>query len=94
MAAYVILDIEVTDPEGYEEYKRASGSVARYGGTFPVCGGAFEVLEGDWTPHRLVVIRFDSMERAREWWDSEDYRPARRIRERTARTNVVLVEGT
>ena len=68
MAAYIIVEIEVTDPVGYEEYKQQAGAtVEKYGGKYLVRGGATEVLEGDWQPKRIVVLEFATMERAREW---------------------------
>ena len=94
MAAYVIVDIEVTDPVEYEEYKRlAAPTVAAYGGRYVVRGGAAETLEGDWVPHRLVVLEFESVEQARRWWNSPEYTVARAIRQRTASTNMVVVAG-
>jgi uncharacterized protein (DUF1330 family) len=94
MAAYVIVDIEVTDPVGYEEYKKlAAPTVAAYGGRYVVRGGAAETLEGDWIPRRLVVLEFESVADARRWWDSPEYAEARAVRQRTARTNMVVVAG-
>ncbi len=94
MAAYIIVDIDIKDPEGYEEYKRAAAAtLAAYGGRYVVRGGATRVLEGSWVPHRVVVLAFPSVERAFSWWDSPEYRPARAIRERTARSSMILVEG-
>ncbi len=93
MAAYVILDIQVTDPEGYEEYKRiGGGSAAPYGGKMIVRGGRTEVLEGEWSPHRVVVVEFPTFEQAQRWWESDEYRPARDILDRTARSSTILVE--
>jgi uncharacterized protein (DUF1330 family) len=94
MTAYVIVDIEVTDPVGYEEYKRlAAPTVAAYGGRYIVRGGAAETLEGDWIPRRLVVLEFESVADARRWWDSPEYTAARAVRRRTARTSMVVVAG-
>jgi uncharacterized protein (DUF1330 family) len=94
MAAYVILDIDVTDPVRYEDYKRASTEVvARYGGKFLVRGGKHELLEGGWDPHRLVVLEFQNAAKARAWWTSEDYAKAKAIRLPAARAQAVLVEG-
>ena len=94
MAAYVIVEIEVVDPVGYEEYKNlASASVLKFGGKYIVRGGATEVLEGDWKPKRIVVLEFESMQRARDWLNCEQYREPRKMRHRTAKTNMVLVEG-
>jgi uncharacterized protein (DUF1330 family) len=94
MSAYVILDIEVTDPVLYEEYKKKStGAAAAFGGRFVVRGGKAEVWEGDWKPSRVVVLEFESVARAREWYDSELYRPARAMRVASARTSMIVVEG-
>ncbi len=94
MAAYVIVDIEVTDPHGYEEYKRlAAPTVAAYGGRYLARGGAAETIEGNWTPHRLVVLEFATVEQARQWWSSPEYSAARAVRQRTARADMVVVAG-
>ncbi len=94
MAAYVIVDIDVTDPVAYEEYGRlAAATVAAYGGRYLVRGGKTEVLEGEWVPRRLVVLEFASAARAREWLDSPEYGAIRPLRHRTAKTNMVLLEG-
>ncbi len=94
MAAYVIADIEVTDPAGYEEYRGGvSATIARHGGRYLVRGGAHEILEGRWHPRRLVVLEFPSRADARRWYDGEEYRAFRAIRQRCAVGNVLLVEG-
>lgn len=94
MAAYVIVDIEVTDPVRYEEYKLlAAPTVAAFGGQYVVRGGAAVTLEGDWVPGRVVVLEFPTAERAREWWASEMYRPAKQLRHASAETEMILVEG-
>ena len=94
MAAYVIVEIEVVDPVGYEEYKNlASASVLRHGGKYIVRGGVTEVLEGSWRPNRIVVLEFESMQRARDWLNCEEYREPRKMRHRTAKTNMILVDG-
>jgi uncharacterized protein (DUF1330 family) len=94
MSGYLIADVEVTDPVQYEEYRRmVPASVAAYGGRFVVRGGAFEVLEGDWQPKRLVVLEFPSVEQARAWYASEEYRAAKALRLRTATSSIVIVAG-
>jgi uncharacterized protein (DUF1330 family) len=94
MSAYVIVEIDVVDPVGYEEYKKlASASVLKYGGKYIVRGGATEVLEGDWKPKRIVVLEFESMQRAKDWLNCEEYREPRKMRHRTSKTNMLLVEG-
>lgn len=94
MAAYVIAEIDVTDPVGYEEYRRLGPpTVAAYGGKFVARGGKTEVLEGSWSPKRIVILQFESLERAKEWWSSKEYSAAKRVRHRTASTNMIVVEG-
>jgi uncharacterized protein (DUF1330 family) len=94
MSAYVIVEIDIVDPAGYEEYKQlASATVEKYGGKYIIRGGAVENLEGDWNPKRIVMLQFDSMQRAKEWLNSEEYREPRKMRHRTARTRMVVVEG-
>jgi uncharacterized protein (DUF1330 family) len=94
MSAYVIVEIDIVDPAGYEEYKKLAGpTVEKYGGKYVARGGKAEVLEGDWQPKRIVVLQFDSMQRAKDWLHCEEYREPRKMRHRTARTNMILVEG-
>jgi uncharacterized protein (DUF1330 family) len=94
MAAYVVVDINVTDPEGYEEYKQlAPPSVSAHGGSYLARGGRTEVLEGNWSPSRLVILQFDSLEQARQWLHSPEYSAARKLRHKTAVSNMVVVEG-
>ena len=94
MTAYVIVDIEVTDPEGYKEYiKLAPTAVKLYGGKYLARGGPNETLEGDWHAKRLVILEFESVEKAKTWLNSPEYAPARALRHRYAMTNMVVVEG-
>ncbi len=94
MPAYVIVEIDIVDPAGYEEYKKLAGAtVEKYGGKYVVRGGRTEVLEGHWKPKRIVVLQFDSPQHAKDWLNSEQYREPRKMRHCTARTNMILVEG-
>ncbi|MGH7392477.1 MAG: DUF1330 domain-containing protein [Candidatus Rokuibacteriota bacterium] len=94
MPAYIIVDIEVTDPAAFEEYrKQVPATVQKYGGRFLVRGGAMEVVEGDWRPKRVVVLEFPSMEQAKRWYDSEEYRAPKALRLKTSRGRIILVEG-
>jgi uncharacterized protein (DUF1330 family) len=94
MPAYVIVDVTVTDLKEMEEYrKQVPATLAKYGGRFIVRGGAHQTVEGDWKPNRLVVLEFPSMEQARRWYDSEEYREPKAIRLRAGRANLVFVEG-
>lgn len=94
MPAYVIVDIAIHDAKGYEEYKKiAPPSISAYGGRYIARGGRCEKLEGDWSPNRLVILQFDSVERAKEWLNSPEYAAGRKMRHATAKTNMVVVEG-
>ncbi len=94
MAGYVIANVDVKDAAGYEEYRRlVPATIQKYGGTYLVRGGPHEVLEGEWTPSRVVVLEFSSVEQAKRWYFSDEYRPAKAIRQRTAVSSVVIVEG-
>ena len=94
MPAYVIVDIEVLDPEKYQEYRNlGQASLAVYGGKYLARGGKTEAFEGEWAPKRLVILEFDSAARAREWYDSPEYGRARAVRRNAARFNMLLVEG-
>lgn len=94
MPAYVVAEIEVEDPARYEEYKKlAPAAIAAYGGRYVARGGRTEVLEGPWSPKRLVIVEFPSLERAREWWDSPEYAPAKGLRQACSRAKMIVVEG-
>lgn len=94
MSAYVIVNITVHDPARYEEYKRlAPPSISAYGGRYVARGGPVDVCEGDWTPARLVVLEFPSLERARAWWASPEYAPAKALRQSCADAQLVITEG-
>ena len=94
MAAYFIVDVDVHDQKGMEEYrKNVPATLAKYGGKFLVRGGAYTKLEGDWAPTRLVVLEFPSSEQARRWYDSPDYRELKAMRLKAAKSSLVLVEG-
>ena len=94
MPAYFIVDIDVTDPTAFEEYRKAvPATVEKYGGKFLVRGGRMEIVEGSWRPKRVVVTEFPSLEQAKRWYDSEEYRALKALRLRTSKGNVILVKG-
>lgn len=94
MPAYIIVDVDIHNPAEYEEYKKMTpGSLALYEGKFIVRGGSTEMLEGDWKPGRIVVLEFPNTERAKAWWSSDEYAPAKALRQRTAHTRMIMVEG-
>jgi len=95
MSAYVIVNIaEVRDAGAYARYRQqVSNGVRNAGGRYLVRGGESSVLEGDWRPHRVVVVEFPSSHDARAWWSSEDYASLKQLRQISTRTEMVLVEG-
>jgi len=94
MPAYMIAEIEVTNPQQYEEYKKFSpGAIATYGGRFVARGGQTVVLEGDWHPKRVVIVEFDSLERAQQFYNSPEYKQAIAARTGAANARMVAVEG-
>ncbi len=94
MPGYILVDVKIHDHEAYEGYKKLTpSSLIPYGGKFIVRGGASEVLEGDWEPGRIVVLEFPTVEKAKLWWSSVEYAPAKTIRQKASETNMLLVEG-
>jgi uncharacterized protein (DUF1330 family) len=94
MAAYVIVDLVVTDPAEFEAYRKlVPATLAAYDGKYLVRGGRCDTLEGGWAPERVVVLEFPDMDRAKAWWASEIYREPKAMRERSARSRMIVVEG-
>ena len=94
MSAYVIGEIEVTDPPLYDDYrKQVLATIEKYGGRFAVRGGAVEPLEGGWNPKRVVVVQFPDLDSARKWYRSPEYAPLIKLRQKASRGKLVLVEG-
>jgi uncharacterized protein (DUF1330 family) len=94
MSAYVIAHIDVKDPVKYEDYKKMSPiSIQKFGGRFIARGAKAEVLEGTWEPKRLVLLEFPSADAARQWWASEEYAPAKALRQATSIGDLVIIEG-
>ncbi len=94
MTAFVIIDIEVHDPAGYEEYKKLSpAAIALYGGKYIARGGKTETLEGDWSPSRLVILQFETSEQAKAWLNSPEYSEIKKMRHATTRSNMIVTEG-
>lgn len=94
MSAYIVVNIEITDPERYAEYIRiAPPSIEQYGGRYITRGGTAENLEGTWQPKRFVILEFPSYERAKAWWASPEYAGPKALRQRSAITEMILVDG-
>lgn len=94
MKTYLIVEVSITDKIIYEEYKKLTpAAIAAFDGKFIVRGGRTETLEGDWQPERMVVVEFPSVEKARAWWHSDQYAAAKAIRQQSAHTKMLLIEG-
>ena len=95
MPAFVFVEINIIDHKLYKEYKKLTPkTVADFGGKFIVRGGKTEVLEGDSSHNRMVLLEFPSTDRAQAWWNSQEYTRARLIRQRAATTRMILLEGS
>ena len=94
MSAYVVVNVTVRDPARYEEYRRlATPTVPAYGGRYVARGGAVDVKEGTWSPSRLVILEFPTLERAQAWWASPEYAPAKAVRQSCADTQLIITDG-
>jgi uncharacterized protein (DUF1330 family) len=93
VSAYVLVEIEITDPEAYAEYMpMAAASVKRHGGRYIARGGATAEFEGEWAG-RLVILEFESLDAARTWYHSDDYQACLPIRHGSSRGRMIAVEG-
>ena len=94
MAAYVIIHDEIHDQALFAQFReRVAATIQASGGRYLVRGGAIEVMDGDWKPDRIVVVEFDSADRARDWFNSPEYNEIKEIRMKAATASVVVVEG-
>ena len=94
MAAYVVVQVEVKDADRYEGYKKmVPPSLEKFGGRFIVRGGRVHPMEGTWSPKRFVVVEFPSVEQAKAWWASPEYAEAKALRQATAESQLIIVEG-
>ncbi|MCC2635228.1 DUF1330 domain-containing protein [Ramlibacter sp.] len=93
-SAYILANVRVTNPQQYEEYRRLSTLAMQASGA-EVCvrGGKTEVLEGDWTPDRVVILKFPSVDQAKAFYASTEYAAARKAREGAAVMRMVVIEG-
>lgn len=94
MPAYVIATVNVKDPVRYADYRKmVLPTITAYGGRFLARGGKSDTLEGEWQPNRLVIVEFPSVERAKAWWNSPEYAPAKALRQATSEGSLVVIEG-
>ena len=94
MSAYLIVELDITDPAKFQRYRElVPPIIEKYGGRYIVCGGGAEVLEGNWEPKRIVILEFETAQKAKECMESEEYQPVKQLRLESATTNMVMVEG-
>jgi len=94
MAAYLIAEVDVLDPNMFEQYKQlVPPTIAAFGGKYIARGTRVETLEGNWPGKRLVIVEFESVEKAKEWWDSAEYSEAKKVRQQCAQSTIIVVEG-
>lgn len=94
MAAYLVAELEVTDPPVFEEYrKRVAATISAHDGRYLARGGTLESLEGGWNPKRMVILEFPSLAQAKTWYGSPEYQELLKLRLRSSKSKVVLIEG-
>jgi uncharacterized protein (DUF1330 family) len=94
MPAYLVAELEVTDPAGFEEYRKGvPATIAAHGGRYLARGGALESLEGGWSPKRMVILEFPSLAQAKAWYTSPEYQELLALRQRSSNSKAVLIEG-
>lgn len=94
MPGYLIANLEVTDPAGFEQYRqKVTPLIAQFGGRYIVRGGELDRKEGNLPLKRLVVLEFPSLDAARRFYDSPEYAPLIKIRQASTKSDLVLVDG-
>jgi uncharacterized protein (DUF1330 family) len=92
MSAFVLVEVDIHNMEVYEEYKKLTpASIETFGGKFVIRGLPVEALEGEWKHDRLVLLEFPNKEKALEWYNSENYQKAKKIREKASSANFFIV---
>ncbi|KZL18846.1 hypothetical protein PsAD2_02362 [Pseudovibrio axinellae] len=95
MPAYIVVDTKIIDPVSYEDYKLQARPIAEhYGGIYRARGGEMDIVENDlWTPHRLVIVEFPDIEKARAFLNSPEYAPVAAIRHKAAECSLTIIDG-
>ena len=94
MPAYVVVDLTPNDHEKFKAYAGAvQDTVKKYGGSYTCRWGYPATLEGEWQAHRIVMIEFPTADTARKWWDSDEYRPLKKLRQECSSARVILVDA-
>lgn len=94
MPAYLIANVEIKDADKIKAYLAATPEVLnKYGAQFLVRGGEIWIAEGNWNPKRMVVVEFESLEKAKAFWNSNEYKPLKALRQSAAYTEMIIVQG-
>ena len=94
MSAYFLVEVDVTNPDVYDGYRKLVGpTLDKYGGKFLVRGGSYQTIEGDWPPQRVVILEFENTEQFQRWYDSPEYTAAREIRLSASTARAILIQG-
>jgi uncharacterized protein (DUF1330 family) len=94
MSAYVVVSVDVHNPEQYDAYRRlVPPTIEKFGGRFIVRGAPLHEMEGKWPRPRLVIVEFPDVETAKRWWASPEYAPAKALRQANSTADLVIVEG-
>ena len=94
MSAYVVVSVDVHNPENYEAYRKmVAPTIAAFGGRFIVRGAPLHEMEGKWPRPRLVIVEFPDVDTAKKWWASPEYAPAKALRQANSTADLVIVEG-
>lgn len=94
MAAYALVNVEITDSDGFGEYRKSvPATIAAFGGRFLTRGGPTEVLEGGWIPKRVVILEFPDVATIKAWYYSPEYQRLLELRKRTATSDLVIIDG-
>lgn len=95
MAAYALVNVEITDSVGFAEYRKlVPATIAAFGGRYLTRGGATEVLEGEWMPNRLVILEFPDVATIKAWYHSSEYRQLLEVRKRASKADFVIIDGS
>ena len=91
---YLIVRINIKNAELFQQYPPLSAkAVEKFGGKYLIRGGAFDIVEGEWPAERTTVVEFESYEKAKEFYSSIEYNEAIKIRQKSANTDFILIEG-
>ena len=94
MPAYVIVNVDIKDQVAFEDYVRNVPAIVRkFGGEYLAVSDTPEVMEGNWQPHRLVLVRFPDMNAARSFSNAAEYQPWKKLRQRATNSEMVALEG-